>query len=158
VTYGYAARDIATGLWRAGDDCRLLEKEVADIQNIGHAITVPMARVGIYLAVSALVRPGRKIVLAPYTLADVINMVICAGAIPVFADIERSSCNISSVRVSQLIDDHTDAVLVTHLHGLACDMPRLVEVCQQRGVKLIEDAAQAFGTRLNGQAVGTFGV
>ena len=96
-------------------------------------------------------------ILSPYTIADVVNMVICAGAKPVFADIEEETCNIDPDAIERLIGPNTGAVLITHLHGLACRMDQITAMCKDMGVPLIEDAAQAFGTRLNGRAVGTFG-
>jgi dTDP-4-amino-4,6-dideoxygalactose transaminase len=104
-----------------------------------------------------LIRPGQKVVLSPYTIYDVINMVVCAGGYPVFADIEPETCNIDARQVESLVDDQTGAVIATHLHGLACDIERIAEVCRARKVPLIEDAAQCFGGRVSGKHVGTFG-
>jgi dTDP-4-amino-4,6-dideoxygalactose transaminase len=118
---------------------------------------VPQARVGIYLAVKYLVKPGQKVVLSPYTIADVINMVICAGAVPVFADIDRASTNISADEVERLVDSQTGAVMVTHLHGIPCEIERISAFCKARGIPLIEDTAQAFGSKVNGRRLGTFG-
>jgi perosamine synthetase len=151
------AKDLVRGWPTDETDCRRLEDEIARRCAVEHAICVPQDRVGVYFVVKALVRPGRKIVLSPYTLSDVINMVICAGAVPVFADIDRKTCNVDPNEVEQLVDSETDAVLVTHLHGLVCDMPRITEICRRRGVRLIEDAAQAFGSRLGGVETGAFG-
>ena len=134
-----------------------LEYEASRFFGAEHAIAVPQNRVGIYLAVRALVRPGGRVILSPYTLSDVINMVIVAGAEPVFADIERETCNIDPEQVERLIDDRTDAVLVTHLHGLICDMERIGTICRDRGVAVIEDAAQACGAVRGGRSAGTFG-
>ena len=155
--YREVLRSVVKSASFKGDDCRRLEDDMCRRQSAEHAVCTPMARVGIHLAVKALVRPGRKVVLSPYTLADVVNMVICAGGVPVFADVERDTCNIDPGQIDALIDGDTDAVLVTHLHGLVCDMPAITEICRRRGVKLIEDCAQALGGNLNGQAVGTFG-
>ena len=155
--YREVVRSVVRSASFKGDDCRRLEDDVCRHQSVDHAVCAPMARVGIYLAVKALVRPGRKVVLSPYTLADVVNMVICAGGVPVFADVERDTGNINPGQIDTLIDGETDAVLVTHLHGLVCDMPAITEICRRRGVKLIEDCAQALGAHLGGQTVGTFG-
>lgn len=134
-----------------------LEAKAAGFFGVAHAIAMPQNRVGTYLAVKNLVRPGHKVLLSPYTLSDVINMVICAGAVPVFVDIERETANIDAKLLEAAIDDETDAVLVTHLHGLICDMPRIREICDKHGLKLIEDAAQSCGTSLDGVYSGTFG-
>lgn len=157
VSYLTIARDILAGSPDGANDRERLEVAICAQLNVGFAVSVPQDRVGIFLAVRALVAPGRKVILSPYTLSDVVNMVICAGAIPVFADIDRITCNIDPDAVERLIDSETDAVLVTHLHGLACDMQRFRQICDRHGLKLIEDAAQAFGTRFAGRHVGTFG-
>ena len=133
------------------------ERSLAAVLGIAHAVAMPMARTGIYFAVRALIRPGMKVVLSPYTISEVVNMVICAGGVPVFADIERDTCNIDAAEVERLMDADTGAVLATHFYGLACDVVRIRDLCRARGIPLIEDAAQAFGTTVRGQAVGTFG-
>lgn len=122
-----------------------------------YATCVPQGRVGIYLAVKALIKPGQKIVLSPYTIADVINMVLAAGGVPVFADIDRGTTNIRADAIEPLIDNQTGAVMVTHLHGMACDVQAIAALCKARNVPLIEDAAQAFGARIQGKMVGSFG-
>ena len=151
------ARDVISFRVTRGDDVADLETSFRELGNVRHAHAVPQARIGIFLAVSALTGRKKKVILSPYTIHDVINMVICAGGEPVFADIERDTCNISASQIAQLVDDDTAAVVVTHLHGLACDVERIRDICEKHRVPLIEDAAQALGARVNGQMVGTFG-
>ncbi|MBM3779089.1 MAG: hypothetical protein FJW23_12800 [Acidimicrobiia bacterium] len=155
--YVHLLLDVLTGRTAAGDDVRQLERAVAARVGAAHAMCVPQARVGIHLAVRHLIRPGQAVVMSPYTIADVVNMVICAGGVPVFADIDPSSTNIAPADVERLIDDRTGAVLVTHLHGIACEVEAIAAICRAKGVPLIEDAAQAFGARVGGRSVGTFG-
>jgi perosamine synthetase len=134
-----------------------IERDIAAFLGVKHAVAMPQARVGIYFTLKALTAKKKKVVLSPYTIHDVVNMVICAGATPVFADIDRKTCNIDTAEVARLIDDDTGAVMVTHLHGLACDIEGVAAICKQRGVPLVEDTAQAFGAQVNGQRLGTFG-
>ena len=140
-----------------GDDVAALERRIEKLLDVEHAIAMPMARVGIYAMIKHVIAPGQKILLSPYTIADVVNMVICAGGVPVFADIDRESCNISAASVANLIDADTGAVLVTHFYGQMADMEAIQRVCEARGVPLIEDAAQAFGARHGNRAAGTIG-
>ena len=149
--------DALLGRSRAGDALGSLASAVARHTGVPFGVPVARARTGIYLAVKSVVRPGRKVVLSPYTIHEVVNMVICAGGVPVFADIERETCNANPTLCAELIDEETDAVLVTHLHGLAMELDELAEVCRGRGVALIEDAAQSFGTKLHGRPVGGIG-
>ena len=155
--YLYFCRDVVTGRAATGDDNVGLEQAIAATCNTPYSVCVPQARVGIYFAVKNLIRPGQNVVLSPYTIADVINMVICAGGVPVFADIDRSTTNVRLDSIASLIDEQTGAVMVTHLHGIACDIEAIAALCTARKIPLIEDAAQAFGARVSGKAVGTFG-
>ena len=122
-----------------------------------YAVCVSQCRVGIYLAVKALIKPGQEVIMSPYTIADVINMVIFAGGRPVFADLDRTTCNISATEVEQLITANTGAVLITHLHGVAAEAHRIKEICDRSNLPLIEDCAQSFGVEEQGKPVGTIG-
>ena len=133
------------------------ERNMAEYFGTAHAIAMPLARVAIYFAIKHLVRPGQEVILSPYTISDVVNMVVCAGAIPVFADIERDTCNIAPDAIERLITPRTGAIMITHFYGLACDMDRMVHICESHNLPLIEDAAQAFGCRFGGKRVGGFG-
>ncbi len=155
--YRTIAADVLTGRTGRGDGTRDLETAIERENDAAHALCIAKARVGIFLTIRALIEPGQKVVLSPYTISDVINMVICAGGVPVFADLEPDTCNVDASDVERIIDADTGAVMITHLHGLACDVERISAVCKERGVPLVEDAAQAFGTRVAGRRVGTFG-
>lgn len=155
-TYATIAAELANGRWRHGDTCSELESAMQGF-GAANAVCAPRARTAIYLALRAILQPGQKVVLSPYTIADVINMVVCAGGVPVFADIERETGNIDAGEVEKLADADTGAVFVTHLHGLACDLPRLSAFCTDRGLPLVEDAAQALGAKVGGRRVGTVG-
>src|SRR4051812_32846748 len=105
---------------------------------------MPMARVAIYEVVKAIIRPGASVVMSPYTIADVVNMVIAAGGRPVFADVDPRSGNLSPTELPRLIDKDTGAVLATHFYGCAADIVEIANICRERNVPLIEDSAQAF--------------
>ena len=138
-------------------DVKTLEERVCSQLNVPAALATSQARVAIHLAVKSIIRPGQEVVLSPYTISDVVNMVVCAGGVPVFADIDRETCNINVASMKSLLGPKTGAVLVTHLHGQMCDMPEIVDICRKRGVALIEDAAQAFGSHQDGRWAGTWG-
>jgi len=155
--YVYFLKDLLLGRLTTGDDNERLERAIASWCGAPYAVCVPQGRVGVYLAVKFSIKPGQKVILSPYTIADVINMVICAGGVPVFADIDRCTTNIRAEEVERLIDDETGAVMVTHLHGMACDIERIAAICKARNIPLIEDAAQSFGASVGGRVVGSFG-
>ncbi len=156
--YFSLAKSIVTGKLSPGSANQKLEEDLAQQFDVPYAVCVNQGRVGIYLAIKAVVTPERpKVIMAPYTIYDVVNMVIAAGGEPVFADIDETSCNLATGEVEKLIDDETCAVMVTHLHGLAADIEPLSALCKKRQVMLIEDSAQAFGVRKGGKYLGTFG-
>ncbi len=152
-----AAEALRGSIHEGAEAIPAMERELAAFLGVKHAVAMPQARVGIYLTLKALTAKKKKVVLSPYTIHDVINMVICAGATPVFADIDRKTCNIDTAEVARLIDDQTGAVFVTHLHGLSCDIEGVRDVCRAKGVPLVEDCCQSLGATVNGQRVGTFG-
>lgn len=130
-------------------------RQLSAFLNVDHVTTLPMCRSGIYLAIKHLVRPGREVVMSPYTIADVVNMVIAAGGRPVFADVERPTCSVSASSIEALIHAETGAVLVTHLHGIPAPIREVCELCRAKGIPVIEDAAQAFGGLVGGKRLGT---
>jgi perosamine synthetase len=148
---------MAIGQWCRGNNVSDLERNIEYRLGISHAIAMPKARVGVYLVVKALVQPGQKVVLSPYTISDIVNMVLCAGAVPVFADLEEGTCNVGAADIEKCIEDDTGAVLITHLHGLSADLVEILALCKKHNIPLIEDTAQAFGTRHGDRHIGVFG-
>jgi perosamine synthetase len=134
-----------------------LEREICRRFGVNAAVCVPMARTGIYLALNAMIQPGQTVIMSPLTIIDVVNMVILAGGIPLFADICRQSCGLDPSHVESLIDSRTGAVLITHLHGESAGAHVFRGICRAKKVPLIEDAAQAFGALEDGCRLGTIG-
>ena len=156
--YARAATAALSGIGYESEGVVALERALEDLHPGCHAVAVPMARVGIYLTLKGLIRSGQKVILSPYTISDVVNMVLCAGGVPVFADIEDGgSCNLDSRAVLHLLDttDDVGAVLVTHFYGLICDIEPILDACRRRSIPVIEDAAQAFGARWHGARAGS---
>jgi dTDP-4-amino-4,6-dideoxygalactose transaminase len=138
-----------------GDFIDGFRRRLGAFLNADRVTTLPMCRTGIHLAIKHLIQPGQEVVMSPYTIGDVVNMVVAAGGRPVFADIERSTCGVSVREIEALIHAGTGAVLVTHLHGIAAPIREVCELCAEKGIPVIEDAAQAFGARLAGEPLGT---
>jgi perosamine synthetase len=160
AAYGSGFFSAVTGYGYESGGTEKLERALEAIHPGSHAVAAPMARVGIYLTLKNIIRRGQKVILSPYTISDVVNMVLCAGGVPLFADIEPGgSCNIDAGEVRRLLESENDvgAVLVTHFYGLFCNIDPILEFCRARGIPVIEDAAQAFGARHDGQRAGTLG-
>tara|TARA_Y100000741_G_scaffold365103_1_gene359125 strand:+ start:823 stop:2064 length:1242 start_codon:yes stop_codon:yes gene_type:complete len=115
-------------------------------------------RLGAYLATKVSVTKNKKkVILSPFTIYDVINMVICAGAQPVFCDVEKSSITINMENILKVYDDEVAAILITHTHLMNSDILEIVKFCKSKDIILIEDCAISFGTKLNDQLIGTLG-
>lgn len=114
-----------------------------------------MARVGIYLCLRYYVSAGQFVLQSPYTLAEVINMTICASGIPLFSDIEKHNAHLDAAKL--VYRANTGAMLVTHLHGIPAEMQKLMEFARSHNIPVIEDAAQSAGAMYDGKFVGTIG-
>jgi dTDP-4-amino-4,6-dideoxygalactose transaminase len=134
-----------------------LEAEICRRFDVGAAVCAPMARTALYFTLREMIRPGQSVVMSPLTIVDVVNMVLLAGGVPVFADICRTSCAVDPNQVESLIDARAGAVLITHLHGETAGAFAFQDICRRHGVPLIEDAAQAFGAAESGRRLGTIG-
>ncbi len=124
-----------------------------------HAIAVTNATAGLHLAcVAAGLAPGDEAILPSLTFVATANAVRYTGATPVFADIHSADdLNVSVRAIEKLITPRTRAILVVHYGGYACDMPSIMDLALERGLKVIEDAAHAVGSDLGGVHLGTWG-
>jgi dTDP-4-amino-4,6-dideoxygalactose transaminase len=139
------------------DATEQFELEICRRFHVAAAVCVPMARTGLYLTLLETIQPGHKVIMSPLTIVDVVNAVLLAGGVPVFSDICRGSCSIDPEKAESLIDSRTGAILITHLHGQTARAQVFRAICMRRGVRLIEDTAQAFGAIEWEQRLGTIG-
>jgi dTDP-4-amino-4,6-dideoxygalactose transaminase len=86
-----------------------------------------------------------------------LTAILFQGAVPVFCDVDPDSYNVTAETIEPRITSRTRAVVVTHLFGVPCEMGPIMELCNSRGIPVIEDCAQSFDARYNGKQVGTFG-
>ncbi len=112
----------------------------------------------IHAAVSAIdPNPGDEIITSAITDMGAITPILYQTAIPVFADVDPITGNLTAETIERAISDRTKAIIVTHLFGYPADMPAVCAVARQHGIPVIEDCAQAYGATINGRHVGTFG-
>lgn len=125
---------------------------------VRHAIPVANGTLAIDLALRALgIGPGDEVIVTPRSFVASATTVDLVGATPVFADIDRDSQCLNVASVAEKITPRTRAVIAVHLAGWPVDMPALMELAGNRGLKVIEDCAQAHGARIDGRPVGSFG-
>jgi dTDP-4-amino-4,6-dideoxygalactose transaminase len=141
-----------------GEECRTFEKEFAAWVGTSHAVAVSNGTLALDLALKALnVGPGDEVVVTPRTFIASISCVVNAGAIPVFADVDPKSGNLTSKTISAVLTLRTKAVICVHLAGWPCDMNPIMKLADSHGFKVIEDCAQAHGARYKGHSVGSIG-
>jgi len=135
-----------------------LEERWAAAMGVRHAYACSHGSAAIHCAVAAIdPEPGDEIVTTSITDMGALTPILYQGAIPVFADVDPATCNVTADTIERALSDRTRAVVVTHLFGNPCDMTAIMRLCQHRGIPVIEDCAQAFGARHAGQLVGTLG-
>jgi dTDP-4-amino-4,6-dideoxygalactose transaminase len=141
-----------------GNECREFEKEFAAWCGVSHAVALANGTLALDVALKALgVGPGDEVIVTPRTFIASVSCVVNAGAIPVFADVEIDSGNISARTIESVITPRTKAVICVHLAGWPCDMDPIMSLAEKHGFFVIEDCAQAHGARYKGRSVGSIG-
>lgn len=100
---------------------------------------------------------GDEVIMPSYTFITTATSVVLRGATPVFVDVDGVTFNIDPDAVKRAITPRTKAIFVVHYAGVPVNMSRLTQIAQPHGIKIVEDAAQAYGSSLNGQPVGSLG-
>jgi dTDP-4-amino-4,6-dideoxygalactose transaminase len=141
-----------------GTETRAFEKEFAAWCGTAHAAALANGTLALDVALKALgIGPGDEVVVTPRTFIASISCVVNAGAVPVFADVEADSGNISARTIAAVLTPRTRAVICVHLAGWPCDMDPIMALAAQHDLKVIEDCAQAHGARYRGLPVGSIG-
>ncbi|MFE6721718.1 DegT/DnrJ/EryC1/StrS family aminotransferase [Streptomyces albidoflavus] len=143
-----------------GPRTKAFEEEFATHLGVApeHVAFVNSGTAGLFLAVEALdLGPGDEVVLPSLSFLAAANAVMAAGARPVFCDADRRTLNPTLEDIEATVTERTKAVIVLHYGGSPGDIVRIAERCRERGITLIEDAACAVASRVEGRPVGTFG-
>lgn len=113
--------------------------------------------VALHLALVALgLKPGDEVIVPTFTYVASVNTILQVGAVPVFVDSLADTLQVDPGAVEAAISDRTRAIMAVHLYGHPCDMHTLSALAERHGLYMVEDAAEGFGSKINGQHVGTF--
>lgn len=136
-----------------------LEKAFAATYGVPYSRALASGTAAVHVAVAAVdPQPGDEIISTTITDFGAISPILFQGAIPVFADVDPVSLNVTPESIKARITPHTKAVIVTHLFGTAADMEGILKVTEPLGIPVIEDAAQALLAHQNGKLLGTMGI
>ncbi len=135
-----------------------LEEELAKVFGVDRAIACASGSAAVHTAVAAVdPAPGDEIITTPITDMGAITAILLQGAIPIFADVDPQSLNVTAETIRARITKHTKAIIATHLFGNPCDMDPIMALAKEHGIPVIEDAAQAPLATYKGRLIGSIG-
>ena len=141
-----------------GPNTVAFEEEFAAYCGAAHGIGLSNGTDALFAALLACdIGPGDEVIAPAHTFFATIEAIIHTGATPVLADVERDTLTIDPAAVRALVTDRTRAIVPVHLYGQCADMDPLLELARERGLRVVEDAAQAHGARYKGRTAGSLG-
>jgi dTDP-4-amino-4,6-dideoxygalactose transaminase len=141
-----------------GERCRQFEAALAELCAMPHAIAVTNGTAALELALKALgVGPGDEVIVPARSFMATASCVVTCGAVPVFADVDRDSQNLTAASIEAVLTPRSKAIVPVHLAGWPCDMTAIMDLARRRNLVVVEDCAQSLGARLDGRPAGSFG-
>ena len=141
-----------------GQFVKRLEERFAAYMGVKHAYACSHGTAALHTAIAAVdPEPGDEIITTSITDMGALTPIIYQSAIPVFADVDPLTYNVTADTIEAVLSPKTKAIMVTHLFGNPCRMGEIMELARVRGIPVIEDCAQAFGAEINGRKVGAWG-
>lgn len=133
-----------------------LEMELKSFLKLKHLLFVTNGTVALQMAIKALDLKG-EIITTPFSFVATTSSIVWEGCTPVFVDIDAESLNIDADQIEAAITDKTSAILATHVYGNPCDVEKIEVIAKKHHLKVIYDAAHAFGVTVNGKSIFEFG-
>jgi perosamine synthetase len=141
-----------------GESVFKFEEEFARYCGTKYAVSTSSGTFALQFSLIALgVNHGDQVVTTPYSFVATANVALHVGAVPVFADVNFETCNIDPELARKKLTTKTRVVIPVHLYGFPADMKRILDVFEDRGCAVVEDACQAHGAEYYGQKVGALG-
>ena len=154
------AEVIASGVLSStqGKFVKRLEQQFADLLSVKHVYACSSGTAAIHAAVAAVdPEPGDEIVTSPITDMGALTPILYQGAIPVFAEVDPETWNVTAETIEPCLSIRTKAIIATHLFGNPCQMDEIMDLADSRRVPVIEDCAQALLAQHRDRFVGTIG-
>jgi dTDP-4-amino-4,6-dideoxygalactose transaminase len=149
---------LRSGRYVAGEEVEAFEQEFASYVQAQHCVGVANGLDALYLALRALgIGPGDEVIVPSNTFIATWLAVSRCGALPVAVEPLESTCNLDPEMIEPAISPRTRAIVPVHLYGQPADLDAILTIARRRGLKVIEDAAQAHGARYKGRRIGAHG-
>lgn len=133
-----------------------LEMDLKAYLKVKHLIYVTNGTIALQMAIKALDLKG-EIITTPFSFVATTSSIVWEGCTPVFVDIDAKSLNIDATKIEAAISPNTSAILATHVYGNPCDVEAIDAIAKKHNLKVIYDAAHAFGVEVNGKSIFEFG-
>lgn len=133
-----------------------LEMDLKSYLGLKHLLFVTNGTVALQMAIKALDLKG-EIITTPFSFVATTSSIVWEGCKPVFVDIDKDSLNIDATKIEAAITDKTSAILATHVYGNPCDVEAIEKIAKKHNLKVIYDAAHAFGVEVNGKSIFEYG-
>ena len=143
-------------LTNMGTKHQLLETELASYLDSDQLVLVVNGHMALELTLQAMNLQG-EVITTPYTFASTTHAIVRNGLTPVFCDIDPVTFTLDPSKIERLITDRTCALLPVHVYGNICDVDEIGRIAAKYGLKVVYDAAHAFGETYNGRGIGSFG-
>lgn len=141
-----------------GNECRKFEEEFATWIGTKYAVALANGTLALDVSLKALgVGHGDEVIVTSRTFLASASSIVTAGAVPVFADVDPNSQNITADTISAVLTSATKAIIVVHLAGMPAEMDSIMALANKYGIYVIEDCAQAHGAKYKGKSVGSIG-
>ena len=141
-----------------GTECREFENEFANWSDSKYAVALSNGTVALDAALKALdIGSGDEVIVTSRSYIASVTSIVNSNAIPIFADVDLNSQNISHQSISKVITNKTKAILCVHLAGWPCDMEEIMALANEHNLFVIEDCSQAHGAKYKGKSVGSIG-
>jgi len=145
-------------LTNMGDYHQQLEEKLKEYLQVSHLSLMVNGHMALELAIQAMDFPeGSEVITTPFTFISTTHAIIRNKLVPVFCDIKLSDYTIDEEKIEDLITEKTVAILPVHVYGNICNVEKIQEIADKYNLKVIYDAAHAFGERIDGVGVGNFG-
>ena len=141
-----------------GEQSQEFEREFAKFIGVEYAVALANGTAALELALYALgIGPGDEVVVPSKTFIASASCVVRVGAIPVVADVDPDSQNITAASIEKALSPRTKAIIAVHLAGWPCEMEEILALAKKRGLRVVEDCAQSAGARYRGRVTGSIG-